>query len=263
MQRVDIAVEAAKVGGAVLRSVRQTDLKIEEKGTSRTDIVTAADVRSQTEIISVIRRAFPNDLIVGEEGTDGDDRSTSIWYVDPLDGTTNYAHGLPFYCVSIAYCDSDGIGIGVIYDPSRDDLFVGVRNEGAALNGQKIAVSECRQLRSSLVSTQVQSSDGEVLDRHTKHLRALLGVARAVRSLGAPALALAYVACGRLDAFFEGSMSPWDTLAGTLLVQESGGRVTTFDGASRPTDGKSDILATNEHLHDDMLRRLMGDRGGQ
>ena len=111
-------------------------------------------------------------------------------------------------------------------------------------------------MRSSLLATQVQSDDAEVLDRYTSRLRTFLGVARAVRSLGAPALALAYVACGRLDAFFENDMSPWDTLAGTLLIEEAGGLVTTFGGATRPTNDKADILATNGHLHDDMLARF-------
>lgn len=256
MRRVEVAIEAAKLAGAVIRSSNGTELNIQEKDSLRTSIVTAADLRSQQEIIHVIRRACPHDLIVGEEGSDGKSTSPSRWYVDPLDGTTNYAHRLPFYCVSIAYCDANGVAIGVVYDPVRDDMFTAVRDGGATLNGCPIAVSANHQLRSSLLATQVQSDDAEALDRYTSRLRTFLGVARAVRSLGAPALALAYVACGRLEAFFESDMSPWDTLAGTLLVEEAGGLVTTFGGTARPTDDKTDILATNGHLHDDMLARF-------
>jgi myo-inositol-1(or 4)-monophosphatase len=256
MQRIDVAIEAARAAAAVIQSCRDADLDVSEKERSRTSIVTAADLRSQQEIARVIRQACPNDLIVGEEGTEGDAQADWHWYVDPLDGTTNYAHRLPFYCVSIAACAGDGIQLGLIYDPLRDEMFAARRGAGATLNGVPIAVSTQRQLRSSLLSTQVQSDDAKVLDRHTQRLRVFLGLARAIRTLGAPALALAYVACGRLDGFFEGDVSPWDTLAGSLLVTEAGGRVTTFEGVPRSLDQKADILATNGQLHDDILGRL-------
>jgi myo-inositol-1(or 4)-monophosphatase len=256
MKRLDVAIAAAKNAAAVIQANNGADLNIQEKDSSRTSIVTAVDLRSQQEIIRTIRQAFPHDLIVGEEGSDGKGTSASRWYVDPLDGTTNYAHGLPFYCVSIACCDEVGIAAGVIYDPLRDEMFTAMRDRGARLNGSPIAVSANTQLRSSVVSTQVQSDDAAVLDRYASRLRGFLGAARAVRSLGAPALALAYVACGRLDAFFEADMSPWDTLAGTLLVEEAGGRATTFDGLKRSTDQKADIVATNGRLHEQITARL-------
>ena len=201
----------------------------------------------------VIRRACPEDLIIGEEGSDGEGQTQSRWYVDPLDGTTNYAHKLPFFCTSIAYCDVVGIGVGVVYDPFREDMFVAVRGGGARCNGERIGVSQHSSLRVSLLATQVQSDDPVVLDHYTTRLHSFLKAVRAVRSLGAPALALAYVSCGWLDAFCEDNMSPWDTLAGTLLVEEAGGRATTFGGYSRPIDDRSDILATNGHLHRDLL----------
>ena len=256
MNRIDVAIEAAKVGSAALRDARQSDLKIEEKNSSRTDIVTNADLRSQREIMAVIRRACPKDLIVGEEGSDGDTRSSSRWYVDPLDGTTNYSHGFPFSCISIAYCDSDSIVVGVVCDLHRDDLFVATRGGGATRNGQRLHVSNGSELRSSLLATQVQSDDDAVLDRYAARMRSLLGVARGVRVVGAPALALAYVACGWLDAFCEDNMSPWDTLAGTLLIDEAGGRVSDFSGHERPTDRRTDILATNGHLHLNLIEIL-------
>ena len=177
MRRVEVAIEAAQIAGAVIQSSNGAELDIQEK-----TIVTAADLRSQQEVMRVIRRACPDDLIVGEEGSDGKSTSPSRWYVDPLDGTTNYAHRLPFYCVSIAYCDVDGVAIGVVNDQVRGDMFTAVRNGGATLNGRPIAVSANHQLRSSLLATQVQSDDPEILDRYTRRLRTFLGVARAVRS---------------------------------------------------------------------------------
>lgn len=159
------------------------------------------------------------------------------------------------FASSTAAFDAQGIALGLVYDSRREEMFAAVRGAGATLNGAPIAVSKNSRLRASLLSTQVQSDDDAVLDRYIGRLRTFLGVARAVRSLGAPALALAYVACGRLDGFFESDMSPWDTLAGTLLVEEAGGRVTTFAGTARPLDKKADVLATNAMLHDDILAR--------
>jgi myo-inositol-1(or 4)-monophosphatase len=257
MKRLEVAIEAAKIAGAVIGSSNSTDLSIREKDSSRSSIVTVADLRSQQEVIRTIRRAFPHDLIVGEEGVDGNGPSPSRWYVDPLDGTTNFAHRLPFYCISIAYCDADGVAAAVVYDPTRREMFTAVRNGGARLNDSPITVSPNTQLRSSLLATQIQSDDEKALDRYACRLRRFLGMARAVRSLGAPALALAYVACGRLDAFFEADMSPWDTAAGALLVEEAGGRVTTFSAAARPIDQKADILASNTLLHHDILAILI------
>jgi myo-inositol-1(or 4)-monophosphatase len=256
MQRADVAIEAARAAGAVLLNGRKRALNVQEKDSSRTSIVTEADINSQREIVRIIRRACPDDLIVGEEGSDGDGNATARWYVDPLDGTTNYAHDLPFYCTSIAYCDARGVGVGVVFDPSRNDMFVAVRGQGATHNGEAIGVSRRRELRTSVLATQVQSDDERVLDGYTARLRAFLDVARAVRSLGAPALALAYVACGRLDAFCENDMIPWDTLAGTLLIEEAGGRVSTFSGELRPVGTRTDILASNGHLHDELVELL-------
>jgi myo-inositol-1(or 4)-monophosphatase len=253
VDRVDVAIEAAKAAGVVLRDGHNRDLRIREKDASRTSIVTSADLKSQEEIVRVIRRACPEDLIIGEEGSDGEDQAQSRWYVDPLDGTTNYAHKLHFCCTSIAYCDATGINVGVVHDPFREDMFVAVRGGGARRNGERIVVSNRSSLRTSLLATQVQSDDPAVLDRYTARLRSFLNAVRAVRSLGAPALALAYVSCGWLDAFCEDNMSPWDTLAGSLLIEEAGGRATTFSGSSRPIDDRSDILATNGRVHQDLL----------
>jgi myo-inositol-1(or 4)-monophosphatase len=253
VHRAEVAIEAAKAAGSVLSDGQNEPLVVEGKGASRTSIVTSVDLQSQKEIVRVIRKYCPHDLIIGEEGTDGDAANISRWYVDPLDGTSNYVHGLGLYCVSIAYCDEDGINIGVVYDPVRDDLFTAERGHGAKKNGKLIAVSPSNELRASLIATQVQSDDGLALDQYAKNVRALVAEARAVRSLGTPALSLAYVANGSLDAFLEVNMDPWDTLAGTLLVREAGGKVSTFDGASRSTKNAADILATNGRLHEHLV----------
>lgn len=256
MRPLDVAVEAARAAGAVLLEGRERELEIHEKDGSRTSIVTWADLRSQEEVVRVLRAAYPEHAVVGEEGPAGDPGATHVWFVDPLDGTTNYAHGFPFYCVSVALRDPGGIALGVVYDPFHEDLFVATRGGGATHNGRPLAVSRIRDLRGSLLATHVQSDDPSVLDRYARRARRFVGVARDHRATGAPALVLAYVACGRLDGFCEEQMSPWDTLAGTLLVEEAGGRVTTFDGASRPLDGHSDILASNGPLHDRLLELL-------
>ena len=257
MNRVlDVAIDAARAGGAVLKEGRTRHLEICEKHDQRTSIVTWADLRSQDEIARVIRDAYPEDAVIGEEGSEGDRRADSFWFVDPLDGTTNYSHGLPFYCVSIAHCDAHGIANGVVYDPLHENLFAAARGAGASHNGHPMAVSSTLKLRTSLLATQVQSDDPIMLDRYADRSRRFVGAARAVRALGAPALALAYVARGWLDAFCEPDMSSWDTLAGTLLIQEAGGTVTTFAGTARPITGRTDILGSNGLLHTALLNFL-------
>ena len=244
-----VAAQAARVGGAVLRSALGRDLETAEKDGSRSSIVTWADLRAQEEIVRVISTAFPDHAIVGEEGNAGAAASEHVWYVDPVDGTTNYSHGLPQYCVSIALRDPEGIAVGVVYDPWRDDLFAATRDGVATHNGRTLRVAATAELRESLLSTQVQSDDPAVWERYLRRVRGFLGVGRAVRSLGSPALAMAYVARGWLDCFCEENMSPWDTLAGALLVERAGGRVTTFAGEPRPLDAPADVLASNGRLH--------------
>lgn len=250
------ALAAARAAGKVLLDSRNRDLGITEKDASRTSIVTLADMNAQAAIVNVILKAFPEHAIVGEEGSAGSASSRNVWYVDPLDGTSNYSHALPLYCVSIAFCDETGPSLGVIFDPYRNDMFVARRGGGATRNGEPISVASTATLRSALITTQVQSDDPAVLDNYVTRVRAFAGQIRAVRALGTPALSLAYVACGWLDAYCEPNMSPWDTLAGALLVEEARGMVTTFGGRPRPVERFSSILASNGKLHDDILAIL-------
>jgi myo-inositol-1(or 4)-monophosphatase len=248
-----IAVAAAQAGASVLKQGLEQDLEFHAKDGSRTSLVTSVDLQSQQEIVRVIQGAFPDHAIIGEEGNVGESRAESVWFVDPLDGTTNYMHKFPSYCVSIAHCDARGVGHAVVYDPFRNDLFIAERGLGAKHNGRPISVSGTSLLRDSLLSTQVQSDESTTLDRFAFRARRFVGAARALRIIGAPALALAYVARGWLDAYCETNMSPWDTLAGTLLVQEAGGCVTTFSGQTRPIGKHTSILASNAKLHDELL----------
>lgn len=251
-----VAVEAARKAGGLLRAGIEQELLVDEKDGSRSSIVTQVDVRAQEEIVRVIASAFPDHAIVGEEGSAGEAGADYVWYVDPIDGTTNYSHGLPQFCVSIALCEPGGVSVGVVYDPWHEDLFVATRDGHATHNRQPMTVAGTAELRGSLLSTQVQSDDPVVWERYLERVRRFLGVGRAVRSLGSPALAMAYVARGWLDCFCEEEMSPWDTLAGSLLVERAGGRVSDFEGTPRPTDRHSDVLATNGLLHDQLVALL-------
>jgi myo-inositol-1(or 4)-monophosphatase len=259
----EVAIGAVRAGGEVVRAgLGRADLGIVEKDASRTSIVTWADLASQEAIVDVIHSSFPDEPIVGEEGSVGGDPVGAVWYVDPLDGTTNYAHGFPFYCVSVARCDAQGVTVAVVYDPFREDLFVATRGGGAFHNDQPMTVSKIADVRASLLSTQVQADDPAALDRYAPRARQFVAAARAHRAVGAPGLALAYVARGWLDAFCEPDMRPWDTAAGTLLVEEAGGRVTTFDGEPRPLAETADILATNGLLHEQLTELLAAERSG-
>jgi myo-inositol-1(or 4)-monophosphatase len=253
---LDVAVQAARAGGSVLRQGLERDLTVEEKEQSRSSIVTWADLRSQEEIARVIGAAFPDHAVRGEEGDAGAPDGEHVWYVDPVDGTTNYSHGFPCYCVSVAVVTADRIAAGVVYDPFREDLFAAECDGPATHNDVPMRVAPTAELRASLLSTQVQSDDPEGWARYLSRARAFLEVGRAVRSIGSPALAMAYVARGWLDCFCEEAMAPWDTLAATLLVERAGGQVTAFDGSDRPLATASDVLASNGLLHEQLIAVL-------
>jgi myo-inositol-1(or 4)-monophosphatase len=250
-----VASAAARAGGDVLREGRHRDLEIEFKD-GPVDLVTAADRRSQEAVCGVLLAAFGDHAILGEEGTVGDLAAEHVWIVDPLDGTTNYAHGWPLYAVSIALCSHGEIVCGVVYDPDRDDLFAATAGGGATVNGRPLHVSSIDALNRSLLVTQVQSADAAVKDEFSSRTRRLLDVAGGVRNFGAPALVLCGVAAGRLEAYCERAMKPWDVAAGGLILTEAGGRVTDFEGRPRDPLGVSGLVATNERIHDQLLEAL-------
>jgi myo-inositol-1(or 4)-monophosphatase len=223
---------------------------IEYKGD--VDLVTEADRASEKLIVERLQARWPQHGIVGEEGTRSDTDAEYRWYVDPLDGTTNFAHGYPVFCVSIALVKRDGeLQVGVLYDPTRDEMFAAERGSGATLNGKPIHVSKTSRLAESILGTGFPShkrhKNPNVHFYHQLTLRS-----HGVRRAGSAALDLANVSCGRYDGFWEFNLNPWDTAAGVLIVQEAGGKVTRFDGAPFRLDSR-EVLATNGLIHQELL----------
>jgi len=255
---LQVAVDAARAGAAELTAARGGDLHIDYKD-ARANLVTVADRRSQQAITDVILGAFPSGhAIDGEEGTAGERDAEHTWYVDPLDGTTNYAHGLPFFCVSVALRSRGGTNVGVVYDPVRDELFAADRGGGATLNGAPLRVSPVARLDRALVVAQAQSVDPAEIAAYGRLAERLMSVAGGVRSLGSPALTLCAIAAGRLDAYCEYAMDAWDIAAGQLILQEAGGRLTLFDGRPHQTADRADVVASNGHIHTELISSLRG-----
>jgi myo-inositol-1(or 4)-monophosphatase len=261
-----VAEEAARAGGKVLlRHRHDADLRVAYKD-ARANLVTIADTESQRAVTEVILTAFPHHAVIGEEGTVGDPEATRAWYVDPLDGTTNYAHGLPFFCVSVALFSRDQRAgdpgpagqtlAGAIYDPLRDDLYSAARHQGAFRNGTPLRPSAATRLDRSLVVAQAQSVDDAEIRAYTALAGRLMRVAGGVRALGSPALSLCAIAAGQLEGYCEYAMDAWDILAGQLIVQEAGGRVTAFDGSPHESAGRFDVVASNGHIHDELISAL-------
>ncbi|HTW46384.1 MAG TPA: inositol monophosphatase family protein [Acidobacteriaceae bacterium] len=250
-----IALEA----GALLRGFFKRGVATEYKG--EVDVVTEADRSSEKLIVERLSAAFPEHGIYGEEGSRRRLDAEYRWYVDPLDGTTNFAHGFPVFCVSMGLehrpaglaADADGELIaGVIYDPTRDDLFTAQKGTGAWLNGRRITVSRTAHLAEALLATGFPSRKRHVSPNIHFYQEFTLR-SHGVRRAGSAALDLAYTACGRIDGFWEFHLNPWDTAAGALLVLEAGGSMTRFDGA--PFQLNSDeTLATNGRVRDELIR---------
>jgi len=247
----------AREAGALLREYYHRGVRTEYKGD--VDLVTEADRASEALIGARLKTAFPDHGIYGEEGTRQGLDSEFRWYVDPLDGTTNFAHGFPVFCVVLG-CerrhaglapDQDGEMVaGVIYDPLRDEMFSAARGEGATLNGEAIYVSGTKTLQESLIATGFPSQKRH-RSPNVHFYQEFTLRSHGVRRAGSAALDLAYVACGRLEGFWEFQLNPWDTSAGYLLLEEAGGRITHFDGSKFTLDSR-EILATNGLIHNEM-----------
>ncbi|TKR31097.1 inositol monophosphatase [Luteimonas gilva] len=232
---VTIMVKAARAGGNVLlRHLSKLDaLNVVEKG--RMDFASEVDGLAEEAIVKELRRAYPEYGVLGEEGgaqKAGRGGGRYTWVIDPLDGTSNYLRGLPHYCVSIALTENGEPIHGVIFDPIRNELFVASRGGGAVLNDRKIRVAERKDLAGSMIVTGFPPRERERAGAQLECVRQLLREAEDVRRTGSAALDLAYVACGRLDGYFEAGVKPWDIAAGVLLVREAGGRVCEYNGAN-------------------------------
>lgn len=255
---LNFAVQTARDAGSVLADRLGRALQVSNKGDI--DLVTEADVASEKLIIDRIKSHYPRHAILAEESgaTDGVEfipgKSEWKWIIDPLDGTTNYAHGYPCFCVSIALEREGKIEVGVIYDPMRDEMFAAERGSGATLNERRIRVSTVDDLNSAMLCTGFPYNVRERPD-FTRLFANFTMEAQAVRRDGSASLDLAYLACGRFDGFWEEGLNAWDIAAGVLLIEEAGGRVSDFSG--QPLDlYKPKTLASNGLVHDAMMRVL-------
>lgn len=247
-------VAAAYAGGKVLTKHFGKVLNVVKKGPI--DLVTEADTGSEAAIVETILKVFPDHSILAEEGglTKGD--AGKKWIIDPLDGTTNFAHKLALFCVSIAFAIDDRIEIGIVLNPISGELFTAVAGQGATLNGVPINVSQVAALKESLLVTGFPYDQGENYRLLLKRFERCLFATQGVRRLGSAALDLCFVACGRFEGFWEQNLNPWDTAAGMCIALEAGGIVTDFKNRSFSPQ-KKEILATNGKIHQEMLGLLM------
>jgi myo-inositol-1(or 4)-monophosphatase len=247
---LEAAVEIAQEAGKILREEMDRPLSIAYKGDF--DLVTQADRRSEALIVSRLQKYFPGHAVAAEEGTGKDTASDYRWHVDPLDGTTNFAHRYPCFCVSMALTCKNELQLGVIYNPVYNELFTAARGEGAFFNGKKIQCSKIDALKNSLLCTGFPNHNRGANPNFHFYWDFTLR-SHGVRRDGSAALDLAFVAMGRFESFWEFGLNPWDTAAGVILVEEAGGKITDMQGQPYILGGPS-ILASNGLIHAEMLR---------
>ena len=253
-QTLSTAESIARAAGGLLRAAYRQPRSISFKG--EVDLVTSADHASEKLIVTSLRSAFPEHSIVAEEGSGGTRDGDWVWLVDPLDGTTNFAHAFPVFAVSMALRGPEGLLVGVVYDPLRDECFTAARGLGAWLNGQPIHVSACRQLDQALLATGFPYDRRTAEDNNVTAFGVFLRRCQGIRRAGAAALDLAYVACGRIDGYWEMRLEPWDFSAGALIVREAGGTVTDYHGVAHEVLDGHDTLASNTLIQSEMLGTL-------
>jgi len=260
MHYLETAVEIAREAGALLSHYFERRVAFETKG--EFDLVTEADRASEKLVVERLRTHFPSHGIVAEEGGGHSSSSEYCWFVDPLDGTTNFAHGFPVFNVTLGLARAGEVITGVVYDPLRQEVFAAERGGGAYLNNRRIHVSAAKKISESLASTGFPSRK-----RHHNiniHFYYQLAMAsHGVRRTGSAAVDLAYVAAGRLDYFWEFGLKPWDMAAGTLLVEEAGGRVTDMKGGPHSVTASDHVLADNGALHEEVLDAFRAIFGGE
>jgi myo-inositol-1(or 4)-monophosphatase len=247
---LDATIEIAQEAGAVLREEMERPPTIHYKGDF--DLVTQADRRSEQLIVRRLRERFPQHAVAAEEGTGAETGSDYRWHVDPLDGTTNFAHGYPCFCVSIALARRKELLLGVIYNPIYQELFAAARGEGATFNGRKIQCSKINALKNSLLCTGFPNHK-RLANPNIHYYWDFTLRSHGVRRDGSAALDLAYVAMGRFDSFWEFGLKPWDTAAGVVLVEEAGGKISDLEGQPYVL-GAPTILASNGLIHAEMVR---------
>jgi myo-inositol-1(or 4)-monophosphatase len=244
----------ARQAGSLLRAGYGQAHTIRHKG--RVNLVTEVDHLSEEYLLKQIRRHFPEHTIIAEESGSLAGSPAQCWYIDPLDGTTNYAHGLPFFAVSIAYAEEGVIRLGAIYDPMQDELFSAELDEGAWLNGQPIHCSQVGELIHSLLVTGLPYDLIDTPHNNLDNFTHLTRLTQAVRRMGSAALELCYVAAGRFDGYWEIRLGPWDLAAGMLIARQAGAIVTDLHGSPDVMRPPHAVLAANPHLHAEILKRL-------
>ena len=264
-----VAVAAAKDAGAIQREAYDREVKVERKGTI--DLLTEVDTACETSVVTALKKTFPDHRILAEEGGEmGADAHPCQWVIDPLDGTTNFAHRFPFFCVSIGLEIAGEPTLGVVFAPmlgaaGNGELFVAEKGRGATLNGVPLCVSTVDALVDSMLVTGFAYDVHRARRNNLDHFSDFTRMAQATRRTGSAALDLSYVATGRFDGFWELNLKAWDTIAGRLMVTEAGGQVSRFDGSNHSIYD-NEILATNGHIHQPMVdvlakRRRGGQRG--
>lgn len=249
------AVKAARRAGTIITRASQDVGALKIRSKTYNDFVSEVDHAAEAAIIEVLKDAYPDHGFLGEESGDTNPDAESIWIIDPLDGTTNFLHNFPQYCVSIALMQRGQLTQAVVYDPNRNDLFTATKGRGAFLNDKRIRVTNRVKLQDSLVGTGFPFRDFSHLDSYMPMLRDMIKKASAIRRPGSAALDLAYVAAGYLDGFWEIGLSKWDIAAGALLVQEAGGIVADFEGNESWLD-TGNIVAANPKVFAQMLQVL-------
>jgi len=252
---LNIAVRAARRAGSIINRASLNGGALNVRAKRVNDFVTQVDQAAEEAIIEIVRKAHPDHGFLAEESGKTPGEAEYVWIIDPLDGTTNFIHGFPQYCVSIAVEHRGALAQGVVYDPVKNELFTASKGRGAFLNDRRIRVSKCTRLKESLVGTGFPFKELSRLDLYTGQLRNLIQGSAGVRRAGAAALDLAYVACGRLDAFWEMGLSPWDMAAGALLIQEAGGLVGDFSGEARYLQS-GDMSAATPKVFPQLLEAL-------
>ncbi|HEY9089737.1 MAG TPA: inositol monophosphatase family protein [Anaerolineaceae bacterium] len=252
---LDVAIQAARAAGALLRQQFLQPHEIELKGAG--NLVTEMDRRCEQLISTMLLDTFPGDGYYGEESTRIRPDARRLWIVDPLDGTNNYAHGYPLFCVSIGFTLERQPVAGVIYNPLLDELYAAQLGKGAALNGAPIHVSQTSELGSALLASGFPYGVWDRPDDNLDQYSRLVKRSVSVRCDGSAAVDLSHTAAGRIDGYWEQEIEPWDVAAGAVILTEAGGKVSLYDGRPFDVFGRS-ILATNAHLHEQLLRELLG-----
>ncbi len=252
-KEINVAREAAKKAGDILSGLFGQVNQIEKKG--KIDLLTEADLRSEKIILDIIRRHFPQDSILSEEAGAFNRLTERVWIIDPLDGTTNFAHNYPVFAISIALEVKEELVLGVVFSPCTDEFFEAVSGAGAFLNKKTISVSRTKTLQDALLATGFPYDVHEKPKRVMELFEKMIVRAQGVRRPGSAAIDLCYVAAGMFDGFWEERLKPWDTAGGVVIVREAGGLVTTYEGDPFTPDMKS-IVAANPHIHEAMLEAL-------